>query len=224
MNRHRAPQKTFKVTLDNSANADDFNYVLENQAGMVPARQAQEITSKLPIVLTFDCGDGREVAHKELAEGPTQSGSTRRPGCWSCSLARRRRMPRYHRSPTARPLYPRRRRLSRPHRHRWCLSGPHRPRCRRRRRRPRPFCPERGGSGPMGTKPGGRLGLIHAPAEAVRSSPAPRGGRGSGWGEFAEWTVLAPRAPPWRPSSPAWPCRLDATSSSSTSLSPEQLP
>jgi len=62
-------QKTFKVTLDNSANPDDFNYVLENQAGMVPARQAQEITSKLPIVLTFDRGDGREVAHKELAEG-----------------------------------------------------------------------------------------------------------------------------------------------------------
>jgi hypothetical protein len=62
-------QKTFKVTLDNSANPDDFNYVLEDQAGMVPARQAQEITGKLPIVLMFDRGEGREVAHKELAEG-----------------------------------------------------------------------------------------------------------------------------------------------------------
>jgi len=62
-------QKTFKVTLDNSANPEDFNYVLDNQAGVVTARQAQEITRKLPIVLAFDRGDGREVAHKELAEG-----------------------------------------------------------------------------------------------------------------------------------------------------------
>ena len=62
-------QKTFKVTLDNSLNPEDFNYVLDNQAGVVTARQEQEITSKLPIVLAFDRGDGREVAHKELAEG-----------------------------------------------------------------------------------------------------------------------------------------------------------
>jgi hypothetical protein len=62
-------QKTFAVTVDNSANPADFNYVLEDQAGMVPARQAQEITSKLPVVLSFDRGEGREVARKELAEG-----------------------------------------------------------------------------------------------------------------------------------------------------------
>ena len=67
-------QKTFKVTLDNSANSDDFNYVLENQAGVVPACQVKEITSNLPIVLTFDRGDGREAAHKELAEGTYATG------------------------------------------------------------------------------------------------------------------------------------------------------
>ena len=61
--------KTYKVILDNSAYPSDFNFVLEGQAGMVPAHQRQEITSKLPVVLMFDRGNGRAVAHRELVEG-----------------------------------------------------------------------------------------------------------------------------------------------------------
>jgi hypothetical protein len=62
-------QKTYKVVLDNSANPNDFSFVMEGQPGSVPAHQAVEISSKVPVVLTFDPGNGAEPANKELVEG-----------------------------------------------------------------------------------------------------------------------------------------------------------
>ena len=62
-------QKTYKVVLDNSANPNDFSFVMENQPGTVPAHQTVEISSKMPVVLTFDPGNGSGAANKELVEG-----------------------------------------------------------------------------------------------------------------------------------------------------------
>jgi hypothetical protein len=62
-------QKTYKVVLDNSTNANDFSFVMEGQPGSIPAHQAGEISSKVPVVLTFDPGNGAEPANRELVEG-----------------------------------------------------------------------------------------------------------------------------------------------------------
>lgn len=72
--------KTYKVTLDNSANAEAFNYLLDGQSGTVPAREKRELQSKRPIVLTFDRGDGKEAVHRDLVEGTFTIGIDPRTG------------------------------------------------------------------------------------------------------------------------------------------------
>jgi len=66
--------KSFTVTLDNSANSHEFNYVANGEAGVVPARQTKTVQGNRPIVLVFDRGDGQEPARKELSNGVYQVG------------------------------------------------------------------------------------------------------------------------------------------------------
>ncbi|WP_161602295.1 hypothetical protein [Tautonia marina] len=61
-------RKTFEITLDNSENSNDFHYVLDNTVGVVRGGAKATLTSKWPILLTFDRGNG-DVAIKELTEG-----------------------------------------------------------------------------------------------------------------------------------------------------------
>ncbi|MGE5755148.1 MAG: hypothetical protein ACM35G_05455, partial [Planctomycetaceae bacterium] len=66
--------KSYTVTLDNSANPHEFNYVVNNEAGVVAARQSKTVQSNRPIVLDFDRGDGQAPAHKELSAGTYRVG------------------------------------------------------------------------------------------------------------------------------------------------------
>ncbi|HZY84278.1 MAG TPA: hypothetical protein VFE78_05580 [Gemmataceae bacterium] len=61
--------KTYVVTLDNTRNPNEFNYVISDRQDVVPAGQTKTITSKMPVVITFDRGDGREPARKPLDTG-----------------------------------------------------------------------------------------------------------------------------------------------------------
>ena len=67
-------QRTFQVTVDNTANANDFNYVLGDQQDVVLGGQSKSITGKFPVVLTFDRGDGKEPVKKELLDGTYRVG------------------------------------------------------------------------------------------------------------------------------------------------------
>jgi hypothetical protein len=67
-------QRTFQVTVDNTANANEFNYVVGDQPGVVAGGQSTSITGKFPVVLTFDRGDGKDPVKKELLEGTYRVG------------------------------------------------------------------------------------------------------------------------------------------------------
>ena len=60
---------TFDITLDNSANAHEFHYVLNNKAHVVPAGESVDHNDLIyPPVVRFDNGDGT-VRKKSLADG-----------------------------------------------------------------------------------------------------------------------------------------------------------
>ena len=61
--------KTYVATLDNTRNPNEFNFVVSGRQDVVPAGQSKKVTSKMPVVITFDRGDGREPARKPLGNG-----------------------------------------------------------------------------------------------------------------------------------------------------------
>jgi hypothetical protein len=54
------------VTLDNSANAADFNYLNGDRVETVPAGQSKALSSRFPIVVRFDRGDGGPPVARRL--------------------------------------------------------------------------------------------------------------------------------------------------------------
>lgn len=65
---------TYTVVLDNSRNGQDFNYVLNNEAGTVKAKKGQELKSEYPLVLAFDPGTGGEPVYRSLSSGTYRIG------------------------------------------------------------------------------------------------------------------------------------------------------
>jgi hypothetical protein len=61
--------KTFVATLDNTRNPFEFNFVAADRQEVVAAGQTRTITTKRPLVITFDRGDGREPARVRLTTG-----------------------------------------------------------------------------------------------------------------------------------------------------------
>lgn len=61
-------RKTFTVTIDNSRNANDFLYVIDNEIVTVPAGESRTHKSGKLVEIRFDQGDGKE-ARKRLDSG-----------------------------------------------------------------------------------------------------------------------------------------------------------
>jgi hypothetical protein len=57
-------KKTYKVSLDNSGNSQDFSYVVGGKPQTLAAGQAQELTANYPIVVRFDDGAGQTIARR----------------------------------------------------------------------------------------------------------------------------------------------------------------
>jgi hypothetical protein len=81
--------KSFAITLDNTRNATEFNFVLSDRyvtakelrsevseefsstdrQEVIPAGQTKTFTTRFPLVITFDRGDGRQPARRRLCDG-----------------------------------------------------------------------------------------------------------------------------------------------------------
>ena len=61
-------RQNYSVTLDNADNAEEFNYVVNNQRQTLAAGSQQTHTSKYPLVFRFDNGKG-EVKQKRVISG-----------------------------------------------------------------------------------------------------------------------------------------------------------
>ena len=59
-------RKSFKVTIDNSANDGPFNYVVDNKQLMLQAGESKTHSSNYPIVVRFDRGDGSKESVKRI--------------------------------------------------------------------------------------------------------------------------------------------------------------
>ena len=57
-------KKTYKVTLDNGKNSQDFNYMIGAKQQTLAAGQAQDLSSLYPIAVTFDNGTGQTVVRR----------------------------------------------------------------------------------------------------------------------------------------------------------------
>jgi hypothetical protein len=66
--------KTYEAILDNSGNSNDFNYVIDDQRVVLPAREQQTLTGKCPILIIFDQGNGGDPARRVLREGTYKVG------------------------------------------------------------------------------------------------------------------------------------------------------
>jgi hypothetical protein len=62
-------RKTFQVTLDNSANATDFNYLANAQPVVLKASEKRTHEGNFPVVIAFDRGDGKQPAQVALPTG-----------------------------------------------------------------------------------------------------------------------------------------------------------
>jgi hypothetical protein len=62
---------SFRAKLDNTANAADFQMLVDGELVTIPARSVKEITSPYPLLVEFDDGDGGEPARKELRHNET---------------------------------------------------------------------------------------------------------------------------------------------------------
>jgi hypothetical protein len=62
-------RKTYRVTVDNSANAGQFRYLVDNRLAVVAAGEARTHTSRHPIVIVYDPGGGTKSARETLESG-----------------------------------------------------------------------------------------------------------------------------------------------------------
>jgi hypothetical protein len=54
-------RKIFRVTLDNSANESDFNYLADGELALVSAGETRTHESSFPVVISFDPGNEEPV-------------------------------------------------------------------------------------------------------------------------------------------------------------------
>lgn len=74
---------SFRATLDNSANTEAFQLLLDGSLVRVPGRSLQELQSDYPLLVKYDDGDGSEPARRQLAHGETYTvGINRDTGLW----------------------------------------------------------------------------------------------------------------------------------------------
>lgn len=74
---------SFRATLDNSANAEGFQLLLDGNLVRVPGRSLEELQSDYPLLVEYDDGDGSEPARRQLAHGETYTvGINRDTGLW----------------------------------------------------------------------------------------------------------------------------------------------
>ena len=64
-------KKTYKATLDNSKNSQDFNFMLDGKQQTLAAGATQDLSSDYPIAVTFDNGTGQAVTRR-LESGAVQ--------------------------------------------------------------------------------------------------------------------------------------------------------
>jgi len=62
-------RRTFRVTIDNRSGETDFGYLADNEQAVVRAGATRDHTSRFPLVVVFDRGDGGQPAHVALATG-----------------------------------------------------------------------------------------------------------------------------------------------------------
>lgn len=62
-------RKAFKVTLDNLANENDFNYLADGERFSIAAGESRTHESSFPVLVSFDRGDGAEPAQVALPTG-----------------------------------------------------------------------------------------------------------------------------------------------------------
>jgi hypothetical protein len=74
---------SFRATLDNTANAEQFQLLLDGDLVTVPRRALKELQSDYPLLVEYDDGDADEPARRQLAHGETYTiGISRVTGLW----------------------------------------------------------------------------------------------------------------------------------------------
>lgn len=74
--------KTFKVTIDNSDNPNEFHYAAQNEHTSVGPRQTKTHQSKYPIYLRFDRGNGNATKQVKVQEGTLKVAINPSDGLW----------------------------------------------------------------------------------------------------------------------------------------------
>jgi len=66
--------KTYKVAMDNRANSNAFNFLLNGKQATVPAGEMKQFKSYYPVLASFDPGDNGEAARRWLLDGTYKVG------------------------------------------------------------------------------------------------------------------------------------------------------
>lgn len=80
-------RKIFRVTLDNSTNANDFHFLLNGKETKVVAQTQKEFTSKYPVMVAFDPGDSGAPSRRWLGDGVYKVGIDPRAQLYDLYLA-----------------------------------------------------------------------------------------------------------------------------------------
>lgn len=77
-------RQKFEITLDNSRNDQEFNYVFHGHNEIVPAGETRTLSSSYPVVIRFDRGNGSEFVAKttSLTVGSLQIGVNANDNLW----------------------------------------------------------------------------------------------------------------------------------------------
>ncbi|NUQ62261.1 MAG: hypothetical protein HUU20_07220 [Pirellulales bacterium] len=74
--------KTFKTTIDNSDNSSEFHYAVQNEHASVAPRQTKAHTSKYPIYIRFDRGNGASIKQVKVQDGVLKVAVNPSDGLW----------------------------------------------------------------------------------------------------------------------------------------------
>jgi len=72
----------YQITIDNSENSNDFNFVINDRRDRVAAYDSKTITAETPILLVFDRGDNRTISRRLLFNGVYKVGINSRDTLW----------------------------------------------------------------------------------------------------------------------------------------------
>jgi hypothetical protein len=78
--------KGFKVTIDNSDNPNEFHYAVQNEHATVGPREIKTHTSKYPIYLRFDRGNGNATKQVKVQDGTLKVAIHPSDGLWDLYL------------------------------------------------------------------------------------------------------------------------------------------